>query len=139
VTIGITGVTGKYYMKWTKLSSITAFMPTGGTPGVLKKNYTNQTAKTEAGEFADQVLGLKFNVDFSNGGYIKPGFATAVVTTGPLTGLTTTQVLALANSALGGNTSVLTPYGITVKDFTTILGSVNGAFDGCTTNTGYLR
>jgi hypothetical protein len=139
VTIGITGVSGKYYMKWTQLSAITAYLTTGGTPGTLTKSYTNPAARNESGELGNQVLALKFNVDFSNAGKIKPGFSTAVVTSGPLAGLTTAQVLSLANSALGGKTSVLTPYGITVKDLTTILGSINGAFDGCTTNTGYLR
>ncbi len=138
VVMGLPGVSGRYKLTLTSASAVTTFLPSGGTPGVLNKDYKNPTS-TSAGEFASQVSALKFNVDFSNAGAIKPGFSSRVVTTGPLAGLTITQVLSLANNALGGNTSVLGPYGITVAQFTSILSSVNENYDNCTTNKGYLR
>jgi len=138
VTVGTTGVSNRFYMKFTSASAIETFLPDGNTPGVLKKNYTNPLT-TAAGTFGMHVLSLKLNIDFANAGLTKPGFSTLKVVSGPLAGLTTTQVLALANSALGGNTSVLAPYGITVASFTTILSSINESYDGCTVNTGYLQ
>ena len=68
-----------------------------------------------------------------------PLFTDADFVSGPLAGLTITQVLSLAEAALSGNTGVLTPYGITVAQFTSILGSINGNYDNCTTNGGYLQ
>ena len=136
VTLGSTSKPYKY-AKWTSPTAVTNYLPDGGTPGVYTTNYTNPLV-TSAGEFSSQVLALRFNVNFSNAGKIKPGFSTTVVQSGPLAGLTTTQVLALANAAVGGNTSVLTPYGLTVAQLTKILSYVNGAYDNCTTNTGYL-
>jgi hypothetical protein len=105
---------------------------------VLLKNYTNPSS-TESGEFGTQVTALQFNVDFSSKGIIKPGFSTKKVVSGPLAGLTMTQVLTLAEAALSGNTGVLTPYGITVAQLTTMLGNYNGNYDNCSSNGGFLQ
>jgi hypothetical protein len=50
-----------------------------------------------------------------------------------------TQVLALAESALSGNATALSPYGITVAQLTTLLGNYNGNYDNCSTNKGFLQ
>ena len=136
-TVGLTGLKGYYYATFTTSTAVQNFS-LGGTPGVLTHSYTNPLV-TEAGEFLSQTLALKFNVNFSVAGIIKPGFATTTVVAGPLAGLTPVQILALANSALAGKTSVLTPYGITVKELTSILGSINQNYDNCTSNNGYLQ
>jgi hypothetical protein len=119
-------------------SAVTTYLPSGGTPGFLTKNYTDPTS-TEAGEFASQVAALQFNLDFSKAGIIKVGFANLKVVSGPLAGQTTTQVLALAEAALSGNTGVLTPYGITIAQLTSILGNLNGNYDNCSNNNGFLK
>jgi hypothetical protein len=135
----VIGGTKPYYgVTLTSAPAVDAWLTDGGTPGVLLQNYTNPTT-TEAGEFATQVAALHFNVDFSSKGIIKPGFNTLKVASGPLMGLTTTQVLSLAEAALSGNTSVLGPYGITVAQLTTILGNLNGNYDNCADNNGYLK
>src|SRR5262249_47499068 len=117
-------------------SAVTTYLPDGGTPNVLTQNYKDP-ATTPSGEFGTQVTSLQFNVDFSSAGIIKPGFSTLRVVSGPLAGLTMTQVLAL--SALSGNTGVLTPYGITVAQLNTLLGNYNGNYDQCTSNHGFLQ
>ena len=137
VTIGSTAK-GYFYAKWTSPSAVTDYLPDGSTPGTYLASYTNPVT-TSAGEFSSQVLALRFNVNFSSANIIKPGFSSLKVASGPLAGLTTTQVLALANSAISGNTSVLTPYGITVAQFTKILSYINGSYDNCLVNTGYLQ
>jgi len=65
-----------------------------------------------------QVTALQFSVDFSIVGKIKPGFQHCKGS-GRLAGLSTTQVLALAHAARGGNTGVLTPHGITIPHLRT--------------------
>jgi len=122
----------------TSASAVTTYLPDGGTPGLFTKNYTNPSS-TSAAEFGTQVTALQFNVDFSSKGYIKPGFSSLKVASGPLAGLTTTQVLALAEAAVSGNTSVLNPYSITVAQLTSILGGINGNYDNCSQNNGYLK
>jgi hypothetical protein len=131
-------VGGTYTIKFTSASAITIYLPAGTTPGVLKKNYTNPTSPTTAGEFADQVIALKLNVDASNKGYTQAGLASLKVASGyPLAGTKVSDLLILANKVLGGNTSVL-PAGITVPILTDLLSDVNGNFDNCGSNKGVL-
>jgi hypothetical protein len=61
------------------------------------------------------------------------------VASGPLAGLTMTQVLGLANMAVSGNTAALTPFGITVAQLTSLIGNYNGNFDNCSANNGFLQ
>jgi hypothetical protein len=58
------------------------------------------------------------------------------VVSGSLAGQTVAQVLALANSVLGG---AAPPAGITISDLNNVVDSINGNFDGGTTNNGYLQ
>jgi len=132
------GGLGNYNAKWTTPAAVTEYLPAGSTAGVLKKNHNNP-AVTEAGVFAGHVLSFQFNVEFSMAGKTKPGFSTLKVASGALAGLTTTQVLSLANQVVGGKTIALAPYGITVAQFTNILSSLNENFDNCTTNNGLLK
>jgi hypothetical protein len=132
-TVYSSGVTvgGTYTLKFSNPQAITTFLPNGGTPGVLKKSYLNPVA-TEAGEFGSQVLALQFNMDASTKGFSKAGLGNLKVVAGyPLSGYTVSQVLALANKVLGGNTLAL-PAGITVPMLTDLLSGLNGSFDNCT-------
>jgi len=131
-------VGGTYTLKFTAPTNITIFLPSGGTPGVLKKSYINPLTGTEAGEFASQVMALKLNIDASNAGYIKPGLASLKVAAGfPLAGYKVSDVLTLCNKVLGGTTSAL-PAGVTVSDLTNLMSAINGNFDNCTENHGVL-
>ena len=131
-------VGGTYTMKFTTASNLTVYLPAGTTPGVLKKSYTNPTGPTEAGEFADQVIALKLNVDFSNAGLIKPGLPNLKIAAGfPLAGTKVSDLLILVQKVLGGSTSSL-PSGVSVSDLTKLMSGVNGNFDNCTSNNGAL-
>src|SRR2546423_1314571 len=81
---------GTYTIKLTTALAIIAYLPDGGTPTVLNKNYINPLS-TVAGEFATQVSALKLNVDASTRGYTKPGLANLKVGSGKLAGYTVTQ------------------------------------------------
>ena len=132
VTIG-----GGKTLKFTSAKAIEGFLPQGGTPSVLKVSAVNPLGSA-AGVFGGQVLALRLSVDFSAAGIKKPGLGSLTVISGPLSGYTVNQVLALANAVLGGATSAL-PAGVTISQVNEVVDAINNNFDNGTTNNGYLR
>ena len=120
---------------FTSSTAIQNYLPAGGSPSPLWQSYYNPTSAYSV--FHGQVLALQLNVDFSNKGITATGLAGMHVQSGPLKGWTVQQVLTLANQVLGGNFSNL-PRGMSVSDLNGVVDSINGAFDGGTTDTGYL-
>jgi hypothetical protein len=127
-------VGGSKTSTWTSSSNIEGFLPQGGTPGSFSSNHTNPT-NTEAGVFAGEVLSLRLNVDFSNAGITKTGLANLHLATGPLAGSTVAQVLAIAQSVLGGGAL---PSGMSLSDLNNVCDAINNNFDNGTVNNGYL-
>jgi hypothetical protein len=128
-TAGVTIGAGNT-LKFTSPSNIEAFLPQGGTPGSLSGSAVNPTTSA-AGVFAGQVLALQLNVDFGNKGalggapigtlvYSNPG--------SPLNYLTVSQILAIANSVLGGGAP---PAGMTISSLNDVIDNLNSSFDGC--------
>ena len=132
VTIG-----GGKTLKFTTAKAIETFLPQGGKPAVLKVSATDPK-DSAAGEFAGQVLSLRLSVDFSAAGVTKTGLGSLTVVSGKLAGYTVTQVLALANAVLGGNTGAL-PSGMSISDLNKVVDAINNNFDGGTANNGYLQ
>jgi hypothetical protein len=128
---------GNNVYKFTSAQAVQSFLPQGGTAAKLTCSATNPTAKTNV--FAGQVLALQLNVSFSNAGITRKGLSTLTVVSGPLAGKTVSQVLALANTALGGNTGALTPYGLTLSGLNDIVTSINQNYDNGTTDNHYLH
>ena len=127
---------GTKTLKFTSSAAISAFLPQGSTPSILTASATNATSSS-AGVFAGQVLALRLSVDFSVAGFKKAGLAALKVQSGKLAGLTVTQVLAMANAVLGGNTGAL-PAGVTISDLNNVVDAINNNYDNGTTNNGYL-
>jgi len=128
---------GNYTISLSTQLAIQNYLPSGGTPGVLTKNYSNPTS-TSAGEFGSQVTALKLNCDYSTKGLFKVGLTTLHIAPGyPLAGQTVSQVLTLCQTVLGGKTSAL-PAGVTVSQLTSLLSGINGNYDGGLTNNGVL-
>ena len=127
VTIG-----GTYTIRFTTSAAIGTYLPRGTTVGVLTQSYTNPTSTTTAGIFASQVLALKLNVAFGDANVA--GFhdiGPLQIASGPFAGMTVDQILALANTVLGGNTAAL-PAGRTVSDLNTAVDQINNNFaDAC--------
>ena len=109
---GSVSIGSTYKLTFTDALAITNFLPHGSTPGQLAANATNPTTSL-AGVFAGQVLALELKVDFSNKGILPAGLANLHVVSGPLAGQSVAQVLALANSVLGGAAPLS---GMTVSD-----------------------
>lgn len=135
VTIGLPGVSGKYYLRFTSSTAIRNFLPTGGAPKALKASATNPTTSA-AGVFAGQVLAVKLSVGFSAAGITAPGLGSLKVAAGhPLAGQTVNQVLALAEQALGGGGLAS---GVSFSALNDVMTRINENFDNGTTNNGFL-
>ncbi|HVL68897.1 MAG TPA: Ig-like domain-containing protein [Vicinamibacterales bacterium] len=134
---GVVGVQigGAKTLRFTSASSVSDFLPQGGTAAALKASAVNPT-KSDAGVFAGQVLALQLSVDFSRAGVTAAGLANLKVKTGKLAGYTVGQVLALANAALGGDAL---PTGITINDLNSTVDAINNNFVDGTMNAGYLQ
>lgn len=125
-TLYPTGVTigGINTLKFTSAAAVRNFLPQGGPPSFLNASAINPIARTSAGVFAGQVLALQLNVNIFNfGSLILTGTGTS------LDGDTVAQVLAAANTALGGG-----PLPIGFASFSRLndlVDALNSSFDGC--------
>lgn len=111
------GIPGSGYS--IRLSSgpvVLSYLPASGTANPLTGDVVDPTA-TAAGILGGEVVALKLNIDFNDGGYLQ---GTSNILFGDLVlygltdfpslnGLTVRQVLALAETVLGGGSSTLTP------------------------------
>lgn len=130
VEVGLPGA-GGYSMKFTSGAAIQAFLPSSGAAGVLSTDYVNP-ASTSSGIFGAQVLALQLNVNFGDAGAAaglvgSVGDMILIDPASALNGKSVRQILALANSALGGvNTS-----GLTIAALSALVDNLNRSFDGC--------
>jgi hypothetical protein len=140
VEIGIPGTTG-FSMKFSSALAIQNYLPAGSTASKLTSDLVDPTS-SPAGVFGGQVLALQLNVDFSSKGIIggSSGPLGNVIfndSSSALNGKTISQILAIANTLLGGGTVA----GVTISDMNTLVDNLNNAFDNCTTDgwaTGHL-
>jgi VCBS repeat-containing protein len=117
--------TATRFLKFTTSTAIKNFLPAGGTPSTISASATNPTSSS-AGVFAGQVLALQLNVDFSEAGIKKRNLKNQVVASGKLAGSTVGQVLALANSVIGGGAL---PSGLTISELNAIVDAINNNYD----------
>ena len=132
VEVGTPGA-GGFSMKFTSAKAIENYLPAGGTPGALTADASNPLSSS-AGVFGGQVLALQLNVNFGTAGVTaSTGGALGNLVlndpTSPLNGKSVSQILALANTALGGGNA-----GVTIADLNILATSLNEAFDNCIAN-----
>ncbi|MCX8056048.1 MAG: CIA30 family protein, partial [Ignavibacteria bacterium] len=131
----IGGEGAPYKAIFTNVNSLKAFLPQIGNVGQFSTNYVNP-ATTSAGEFAGNVAALKLNVAFNDAGLLGSASTTKiknlVVASGPLKDYKVSEVLLLANIALGGGT---TPFTIQVLNEAVKMINYNFA---CDCNYGFL-
>ena len=111
-------------MKFT--TAVGAYLPAKGGPDSLNADLVNPT-DSNSGEFGGQVLTLKINVDFSALGITANGPLGALVLCN--FGVTVNQVLADANTALGGG--ALPSYVTSISELNDLVTNLNEAFDNC--------
>lgn len=129
VEVGISGA-GGFSMLITSASSAFTYLPASGAPAALIADLVDPSS-TPAGIFAGEVLALRLNVDFSDAGYTLGSLG---IPFGDLVfhdysqvpqvnGLTVRQVLAQANTLLGGGAS-----GYGIADANSIVMNLNASF-----------
>lgn len=136
VEIGVGGA--GFSMKFTSAVAIQNYLPAGGTPNRLTADLVNPTSSS-AGVFGGQVLALRLNVGFSAAGVTQGagGALGGLKLTGTgtsLDGLTVDQVLAVAESALGGGAL---PADYTIANLNALVTNLNEAFDNGTVVTAW--
>jgi hypothetical protein len=145
VEIGDFGDGAPYGVRWTSAAAVEAYLPNGGTPGVLTGDLTNPTY-TPAGNLAAQLLALTLNRGFACAGIWEilgltsssACYGDFIIPTscGKFAGLTVDEFLAIANQAVGGNTAVLEPYGADASDVNDTADCLNNLHHECDPNYG---
>jgi hypothetical protein len=124
------GSASRFVMVFTDADSVRAYIPSIGPFAPLNGSVVNPIS-TASGGFGGEVLGLEFNVDFSDAGLL-PGasgipFGDLILTNfnprSSYNDLTVRQFLGDVNSLLSGGSSVFT-----IADLGTTLGDINGSF-----------
>lgn len=133
---GAVTVGGNYTLTFTSAAAIERFLPQGGRASVLTASYVNPTQRLSV--FAGNVLALQLNLDFSAAGVFRTGLGALAVQSGPLTGYTVAEIVALCNTVLGGSTEALPPE-ITLADLNQAAAEINRCFNDGRTNTGFVQ
>ena len=110
------GCQGGHLAHFDSAKAIENFLPAGGKPGVLDKDYSDPT-KTSAGVLAGHVVALTLAVGFDayDAGFGGSALALKhlVATSGDCDGMTVDQILKTANNILGGCDDPMSPSAIT--------------------------
>ncbi|MCO6474819.1 MAG: carboxypeptidase regulatory-like domain-containing protein, partial [Melioribacteraceae bacterium] len=104
-------VGGNFTLTLTSAQAVEDFLPQGGTPSALTQDYTDP-GNPNISVLAGQVVAMTLNVYFSAAGYTGSNsypLGDLIITSGPLAGKTVYELLAFANTALGGGS---TPYSL---------------------------
>lgn len=91
------GCTGGYTLTLTSVAAIVNFLPSGSTGRALDQSYTDPGG-SYSNVLAGQLVTTTLNARFSNIG-------DQILVSGPYAGSTVNQVIAMANSAIGGCSS----------------------------------
>lgn len=130
----IVGSTSGFTMVFTDANSVLTYQPSVGPYAPLNSSVANPIT-TASGSFGGDVLGLEFNVDFSDAGLL-PGtlglrFGDLVLENfsplSPFNGLTVRQFLGDVNTLLSGRSSAFT-----IPELGSTLSDVNASFSSGT-------
>lgn len=129
VEVGIPG-SGGYSMKFTGAPAVQTYLPAGGTPNKLTIDLTDP-GSSSSGVFGGQVLALKLNIALSDGGATPAGLGNLYYLNAgdALNGYTVRQILAAAETALGGGPL---PNGYTYSSLSTLCDNLNLSWDTVT-------
>ncbi len=131
----IGNASGNYHLTLTSASAVKDYLPDGGTAAAYTQNYSNPTSHINV--LSGQLAALKLNVAFSAAGVLGSNttkLGDLVIASGPFYGKTVSQMLALAEIAIGGGSL----NGYTFSQFNDAATAVNENFDNGTVDKGYL-
>src|SRR5438045_1157627 len=130
----VVGSASRFVMVFTDADSVRIYQPSIGPFAPLNSSVVNPIS-TPSGGFGGEVLGLEFNVDFSDAGLL-PGasgirFGDLILenfsTQPAFNGLTVRQFLGDINTLLGGGSTVFS-----IADLGTTVGDINASFSAGT-------
>jgi hypothetical protein len=131
--VGIPDTSG-FSMLFTIAGAVQAYLPATGAPDALNEDLLNPSS-SPSGIFGGVVVALQLNVDFSDAGKTAGNvpvhfgdlrLCDYALTPG-LNGKTVREILAIANTLLGGGT---TPF--TINEVALVASSLDASFDGGT-------
>jgi hypothetical protein len=129
-------------MKLTTARAVQDYLPAGSTAGTLTRDLVDPVS-TSAGVLGGQIVALMLSVAFDDAGALASAspipLGDLVVQSGKFVGLTVRNLLALANNAMSGKTTVLTPYQATLSDLNAAVDTINNCFDNCQTVCDFVK
>lgn len=128
-------VGGIYKLTLTSAAAVKNYLPDGGTAAAYTQNYSNPTSNINV--LSGQLTALKLNTAFSAAGKLGSNttkLGDLVIATGPFTGKTVSQFLAMAETAIGGGSL----NGFTLSQYNDAATSINENFDNGTVDKGFL-
>jgi hypothetical protein len=131
VEVGIPGG-GGFSMIFNSSTAVMNYLPAGGPPSILNADLIDPLSSS-SGVFGGQVLALQINIDFAAAGLPHDddqdiSVLTLCNTGTSLDGLTLAQILAVANTVLGGGAL---PAGFTASTLNDMITDINESFDNC--------
>ncbi|MFA7419747.1 MAG: SdrD B-like domain-containing protein [Melioribacteraceae bacterium] len=129
-------VGGTYKLTLSNSEKVKEFLPQGGTASAYTQNYNN-VESTSAGVLGGQLVALKCNVAYSSAGYLGSNttkLGELKIASGPFSGKTVNQFLALLETAVGGGSLG----GFTFSQFNDAATAINENFDNGTVDKGFL-
>jgi hypothetical protein len=135
---------GWYTALWDSASDVQAFLPSGMTPGIFTRDYTNRTYPTTAGVLAGQLLALRLNVEYScNSAFAELGLTQNCLRYWVIpadscfgtkfAGMTVGEFQAIADSIVGNFAGVAERWDVTPSQLNEVATCLNETFDECGT------
>lgn len=102
----VVGYSSGYTVTFNATNNVEDYLPGGGGPKVLSKDWVNPKKKDKLGNMADQIIAARLNVDYNAAGFLGTNteytLGELVYIAGPFAGMTVNAFLAMAETALGG-------------------------------------
>ena len=134
---GLTVGSGNNFLNFTSANSIANFLPSGNYFGALNSGtMQDPTSATYTNGLAAQAITLTITLSFNNNlDFSTPTapLGSLFVNSGLFMGMTVDQVLVIANTILGGGSSIYDP-----ADVFAALDAINNNFENGTVDMGYL-
>ncbi len=118
--------------------AIENFLPNGGPDKALPTGKSIDPTNSKSGNITGQLLSVELSLAFS-GTVFKSGLGDLVIQSGTLKGYTVFDAVEIGNALVSGSAY---PAGLPVVSMSaidTVLTNITSAYDGGTTNTGYIK
>jgi hypothetical protein len=120
-------VGGTKTLKFNSAAAIQAFLPSDGAAKALTSNLVNPTSKTYSNALASQTVALTLTLAFDADSNFSSSFislGSRVIRSGAFAGKTVNDLLAIANTVLGGGSSSYNP-----AQISSALDAINKSYD----------